>query len=209
MFGVTLGNVIRGVPLGSDGYFREPLFGLLNWYGLLVGLFGLVVLVTHGATFLAARAADRLAEAARRAARRLLPAEALLALGLAYPTYLVRHTMLTSFEHHVWRLVFPALAVAGLVGQFVFQRAQRWGRAFGASSAFIVGMLTTTASGLYPAILPARQHRPFGLTIYNAASGNHALTVALWWWSLGIALAVAYFIVAYRFLLRRTPGSVS
>ena len=209
MFGVVLGNVVRGVPLGSDGYFREPLFGLLNWYGLLVGLFGLVVLTTHGATFLAARAADRLAAVARRAARRLLPAEALLTLGLAYPTYVVRHTMLTSFEHHPWRLVFPALALAGLIGQFVLQRARRWGPAFAASSVFIVGMLTTMASGLYPSILPARQHRPFGLTIYNAASSDHALTVALRWWSLGIALAVAYFIVAYRFLLRRTPGGVS
>jgi cytochrome d ubiquinol oxidase subunit II len=95
------------------------------------------------------------------------------------------------------------------VGQFVLQRARRWGPAFAASSAFIIGMLTTMAAGLYPSILPAHQHRPFGLTIYNAASSDHALTVALRWWSLGIALAVAYFIVAYRFLLRRTPGGVS
>jgi cytochrome d ubiquinol oxidase subunit II len=65
---------------------------------------------------------------------------------------------------------------------------------------FIVGMLTTAAAGLYPNILPARDGRPFGLTIHNAASGHHALVVGLRWWSLGIVLAVAYFIVAYRFL---------
>jgi cytochrome bd-type quinol oxidase subunit 2 len=32
VFGVALGNVVRGVPLGPDGYFRAPLFDLLNWH---------------------------------------------------------------------------------------------------------------------------------------------------------------------------------
>ena len=205
MFGVALGNVVRGVPLGPDGYFRAPLFDLLNWYALLVGLFGLVVLVAHGAGFLAARASVPLASRAQRLARRLWFAELVLALGLAYPTYSVRDEMLTNFGDQPWRLVFPVLALGALGAQFVFQRMGRWGRAFLASSAFIVGMLTTMAAGLYPNILPARDDHPFGLTIFNTASGDHALTVGLRWWSLGIVLAIAYFIVAYRFLFRRTP----
>jgi cytochrome bd ubiquinol oxidase subunit II len=53
VFGVAIGNVVRGVPLNDDGYFSLPLFNILNWYGLLVGVFGLVVLATHGAAFLA------------------------------------------------------------------------------------------------------------------------------------------------------------
>src|ERR1700716_2694608 len=69
LFGVALGNVVRGVPLGPDGYFRMPLFHLLNWYALLIGLFGFVVLVAHGATFLAARATAPLASSAKRVAR--------------------------------------------------------------------------------------------------------------------------------------------
>src|SRR4051794_31823624 len=42
VFGVALGNVVRGVPLGPDGYFHQGLFACLNWYALLIGLFGLV-----------------------------------------------------------------------------------------------------------------------------------------------------------------------
>jgi cytochrome d ubiquinol oxidase subunit II len=209
MFGVTLGNVVRGVPLGSDGYFRAPLFDLLNWYAVLIGVFGFVVLVTHGATFLAARAREPLAANARRVARRCWWGEALLAAALVYPTYAVRHKMLTSFGDHPWRLVFPALVVLALGAQLVFQRADRWGRAFLASAGFIAAMLATMAAGLYPSILPARQGRPFGLTIFNAASSHHALVVGLRWWSLGIALAIGYFIIAYRFLLRRGPESAS
>jgi cytochrome d ubiquinol oxidase subunit II len=203
MLGVTLGNVVRGVPLGPDGYFRAPLFSLLNWYALLVGLFSLVVLVAHGATFLAARARAPLAERAGRVAQLFWWAELLLVAALAYPTYSVRDEMFTNFGDHPWRLVFPALALAGLAASFAFQRMHRFGRAFFASSVFIVGMLTTMAAGLYPNILPAHDGRPFGMTIHNAASSHHALTVGLRWWSLGIVLAISYFVVAYRFLFRR------
>jgi cytochrome bd ubiquinol oxidase subunit II len=207
MFGVALGNVVRGVPLGPDGYFRAPLFDLLGWYGLLIGMFGLVVLAGHGASFLAARATGALAERARRAARQLWWTELVLVAALAYPTYDVRHEMITNFGDHPWRLVFPAVALLGLGGQFAFQRRGSWTRAFVASSVFIVGLLTTMAAGLYPSILPAREHRPFSLTIDNAASSQHALTVGLRWWSLGIALAIGYFVVAYRFVFERRPES--
>ena len=57
------------------------------------------------------------------------------------------------------------------------------------------------AAGLYPSVLPARAGDPFGLTIDNAASGSHALTIAILW-PVGIALALVYFTVAYRLFLR-------
>src|SRR5919199_2304446 len=72
VFGVALGNVVRGVPLEPSGYFSLPLFHILNWYALLVGVFGLVVLCAHGATFLAWRATGAFAERAAGLARRLL-----------------------------------------------------------------------------------------------------------------------------------------
>jgi cytochrome d ubiquinol oxidase subunit II len=52
-FGAALGNVIRSVPLGSDGYFFEPLWanfraganpGILDWYTVLTGVIALVKL---------------------------------------------------------------------------------------------------------------------------------------------------------------------
>src|SRR4051812_42949808 len=100
VFGVALGNVVRGVPLRADGYFHLGLFSILNWYALLVGAFGSVVLAAHGAGLLAARASGELAARARRWARRLWWAELVLLVGLAWPTYSVRHAMLTSFQDH-------------------------------------------------------------------------------------------------------------
>jgi cytochrome bd ubiquinol oxidase subunit II len=94
------------------------------------------------------------------------------------------------------------------LAQFALQRTGRWGPAFFASCGFIAGMLSTMAAGLYPSILPAHQHPPYGMTIHDAASGHHALVVRLRWWSLGIALAIGYFIIAYRFFFTTDQAGV-
>jgi cytochrome d ubiquinol oxidase subunit II len=206
VFGVALGNVIRGVPLGADGYFHLPLFSILNWYALLTGAFGLVLLGAHGATFLAAFARWPLRERARPAARGLRWASAVLLVVLAVPTHSVRETMFSGFGDHPWRLVFPLAALVALAATLIWQRAGAWPRAFGASCALIAALLASVAAGLYPDVLPAREGRPFGLTVDNAASSEHALTIALAWWSVALALAIGYFVVVYRAFFRRAEA---
>jgi cytochrome d ubiquinol oxidase subunit II len=206
VFGVALGNVVRGVPLGADGYFHLPLFNILNWYGLLVGAFGLVTLATQGASYLAYRTDGQLRERAARLGRRLWWAELALFGGLIAPTHAVRDEMLTNLTDHPWTLVFPALALASLAALFAYQRRRLWGRAFLASSSFIIGLLATMAAGLYPNLLPAREGDPNSLTVHNASAGNYALEVAIVWWTIGILLACVYFVYAYRLFVRR-PSS--
>jgi cytochrome d ubiquinol oxidase subunit II len=58
-------------------------------------------------------------------------------------------------------------------------------------------MLTSAAFSLYPIVLPA-VNPANSLTIYNTSASQYGLTVGLIWWSVGIALAVIYFIIAYR-----------
>ena len=70
--------------------------------------------------------------------------------------------------------------------------------AFIASGLYIAGMLVGAAVGLYPMVLPATTDPAYSLTIYNTAAGHHGLAVGLAWWTLGLALALAYFIFVYR-----------
>ena len=207
VFGVALGNVVRGVPLNAHGYFSLPLFHILNGYALLIGVFGLVVLAAHGARWLAWQARTPMRARARRLAGRLWWLKAALVAVLAWPTYEVRHQMLDAFSAHPWRLVFPALAVAALGWERWAERGGRELAAFAASSGFIVGLLTTMAAGLYPYVLPARAGRPHGLTIDNAAAGHHALSTALVWWPLGLVMAGAYFAFAYRMFFGRRAAA--
>jgi cytochrome d ubiquinol oxidase subunit II len=206
VLGVALGNVVRGMPLGADGYFQLDLFGILNWYALLVGAFAVVVLCAQGASFLAVRTDGDLGARARVWARRLIPAEIAGLVVMIGPTYAVRHHMLTVFGDHPWVLVFPLLVLAALATAIVSQMRGEWGRAFAANSVAIAATLATMAAGLYPWVLPARQGRPYGLSVHNAAAGHHGLAVALVWFTLAIVLALGYFVYTYRLLFRSPPA---
>src|SRR5216683_2733134 len=70
-FGAALGNVIRGVPLGEDGYVFLPLWtnwrvgdepGILDWYTVMGGVVALVALSLHGALYLAVKTEGSLQE---------------------------------------------------------------------------------------------------------------------------------------------------
>src|SRR5580692_8174554 len=88
-FGAALGNVIRGVPLGPDGYFFEPLWtnfnigpkpGILDWYTVMAGVVALVSLTAHGALYVALKTEGALAERSRQLARGLWPIQLILTL---------------------------------------------------------------------------------------------------------------------------------
>src|SRR2546426_10742691 len=78
-YGAALGNVIRGVPLASNGTFFEALWtdfnpyssnpGVLDWYTILIGLLALSVLTAHGANYIAMKTEGTLNVRSRRIAR--------------------------------------------------------------------------------------------------------------------------------------------
>ena len=77
-FGVAAGNVVRGVPLSSDGYFFAPLWtnftpgprpGVLDWYTVLIGLLSLATLAVHGAHYVAVKTSGDLHTRARAVGR--------------------------------------------------------------------------------------------------------------------------------------------
>ncbi len=55
LYGVALGNLLHGVPLGPEGYFDGTLNELLNPYSIMVGLFAIAALMLHGTTYLVMR----------------------------------------------------------------------------------------------------------------------------------------------------------
>ncbi|MDQ3855014.1 MAG: cytochrome d ubiquinol oxidase subunit II, partial [Chloroflexota bacterium] len=103
-FGAAVGNVVRGVPLGEDGYFFQPLWtdfsprsaepGILDWYTILIGLLALSILVAHGANWVALKTEGPLNARSRLISRRAWMATvALTALGTV-ATFYIRPEML-------------------------------------------------------------------------------------------------------------------
>jgi cytochrome d ubiquinol oxidase subunit II len=121
---------------------------------------------------------------------------ALTALATA-ATFYLRPVMLSDFAERPWGLFLPALALGGLAGIGYFNFKGRDKAAFLSSSAYILGMLTSTVFAVYPEVLPAVDPAN-SLTIYNASASPYGLGVGLIWWSIGMVLATVYFVLIYR-----------
>jgi cytochrome bd ubiquinol oxidase subunit II len=207
-FGAALGNVVRGVPLNAQGEFFLPLWtsfdvhgevGILDWYTILVGVFALFTLMVHGALWVAHKTEGEVAARAVRAARLGWYGVAALTVVATIATFQIQPQVPASFAVHRWGYVFPALALAGLLG--VKAQLRGWpaeGRAFLASCLFIVGMLTSAAFGVFPYVLPSNTDPLLGLTIYNTATGQYGLAVGLGWFVPGMLLATGYTVFVYR-----------
>lgn len=206
-FGAALGNVVRGVPIGKDGYFFQPLWtnfsptnpnpGILDWYTVLIGLLALSTLVVHGANFIAVKTEHDLNARARRFARLGWISTVLLTALATVATFYLRPGMLSDFAERPWGIVLPLLALGGLIGMGFFNFKGRDQASFLSSSAYILGMLTSTVFAIYPDVLPAVDPAN-SLTIYNASASAYGLAVGLVWWSIGMVLAAVYFVLIYR-----------
>jgi cytochrome bd ubiquinol oxidase subunit II len=206
-FGAALGNVVRGVPVGEDFYFFQPLWtsfsptdpnpGILDWYTVLIGLLALSTLVAHGANFIAVKTEHDLNARSRRFARFGWIVTMVLTVLATAATFYLRPEMLSDFVERPYGLLLPILALGGLAGMGYFNFKEQDRAAFLSSSAYILGMLTSTVFAIYPEVLPAVDPTN-SLTIYNAAASPYGLAVGLVWWSIGIALAAVYFVLIYR-----------
>jgi cytochrome d ubiquinol oxidase subunit II len=217
-FGAALGNVVRGVPLGADQYFFEPLWtnfrvnsgtagmnnGILDWYTVLTGVIALVTLTAHGSLYIATKTEDDLNRRARTVAKAAWPVQLLLTVVGLIATVSVRPGVLDNYKHHAFGFVIPILVFGALAVMMHAMLKQSDKIAFVASALYIVGMLVGAAFGLYPVVLPASTDPALNLTIYNTAAGHHGLSVGFTWWILGMILALGYF----TFLFRMFKGKV-
>lgn len=206
-FGAAIGNVIRGVPLNSDGYFFEALWtsftvtsqpGILDWYTLLTGSVALAALTVHGAHYLAVKTEGEINQRARRIAMVVGWLLVILTIASLFATLSVRPRMIDNYTARKWGAFFPAGVIASLALMIYFRAKGRDLASFLASSGYIIGMLGGAAFGLYPYLLPASTDDQYSLTIYNSSAGVYGLTVGVVWWVIGIALALGYFVFVYR-----------
>jgi cytochrome bd ubiquinol oxidase subunit II len=206
LFGVALGDLLRGLPVDETGYFRGPLFGdfrpesasgALDWYTLTVGIFAALVLAGHAALYLCWKTAGVIRERCGRAARGLWWAIAVTGPLMLLETAVVQPGFAARLSD-VEAVFAPLWMVASLVAVLWLIKRGAELAAFVASSAFLAGLLAAALMNLYPAILRSTIAPRYDLTVANAAAGRSGLVIGLAWWIPAIALAIGYFVYLYR-----------
>jgi cytochrome d ubiquinol oxidase subunit II len=206
-YGAALGNVIRGVPLGADGYFFEPLWtnwrvgqfpGILDWYTVMAGVVALAVLALHGALYIATKTDGEVNARARRIASVTWPVVLVLTFVSLMATLQLRNGLLTNYKQHLIALAIPVVVFGSLALLFNFHTKGKEKAAFVCSSLYIAFMLVGAAVALFPNVLPASTDPAYSLTITNTAAPHYGLTIGLIWWVIGVTLALGYFVFVYR-----------
>ncbi len=207
-FGAALGNVVRGVPMDGAGGFFLPLWtnftpygdaGILDWYTIPVALFVVATLTMHGALWLRYKTSGAVFERATVVSRAAFAAVVIFTLVVTGITFVVQPHILHSFTERPWSGIFPVIALAGLAGIFMFSsRKGGEGKAFASSCAFLVGMLTSVVSGLFPYVLPSNGDAAKGLTVYNTSNELSTMQMGIIWVAPGLLLAACYSVLIFR-----------
>jgi cytochrome bd ubiquinol oxidase subunit II len=206
-FGAALANVIRGVPLGVDEYFFLPFWtnwnvgphpGILDWYTVIGGLVAFSALAVHGALYVAVKTGGALQQRAGTLARYGWFALVILTLTSLIATIVVRPSTLSNYKHHPVSLLVPVVVAIALAGMFYYSRLANYGKSFLSSCIYLAFMLIGAAVALYPTLLPSSSDSSRDITIARALAGPYALSVGIIWWTLGILIAVGYFVFVYR-----------
>ncbi|MFC1705755.1 cytochrome d ubiquinol oxidase subunit II [Planctomycetota bacterium] len=193
LFGVAVGNLVRGLPLDESGYYAGGFFDLLNPFALLVGVTSVAMFATHGALYLAMKTEGDLAKRARTWA------------GRAWIAYAVLFLVVSTWSlvaHQRGGVAVPILATVvaagGIYAVRKFNASGSTGRAFVASSAAIVALLGAVGATLFPNLVPASNDSALSLTVFNASSSQNTLTVMLILALVGMPVVIGYTVYIYR-----------
>jgi cytochrome d ubiquinol oxidase subunit II len=206
IFGVMLGNLVRGVPLNADGYFFTPLWtnwlpgvspGLLDWYTVLVALFSVAVLAVYGANYASVKTGGQIGQRAEWLGSKGWWGIVVLGGAVATTSLLLQPILIENYGARPVGVVFPLVAVLGLVGMLYYRRRVTDVITFLSTGLFVLALLASVAFGLFPNLLTATTGPAYSLTVDNAAAPPQALGTAVLWFAVAIALVIAYTVYSY------------
>jgi cytochrome d ubiquinol oxidase subunit II len=199
LFGVAVGNVLRGVPLDAEGSFQGSFALLLNPFALLCGVLSFCALGLHGAAYLAVKTEGALQRRARHAVLPLWGATVTLLAAVVASSFSVRPDFAANFSRWPALALIPVAAIGAAAGVARFRSRDLDTPTFLASGALIATVLASAAAGLYPRLLPNLAGSDgASLDIYNSASSARSLTLALGIYLAGMAVVIVYVVSVYR-----------
>lgn len=198
IFGLLIGNLVRGIPLDSEGEFTGDFSSLLNPYAFLIGGVVISLFLMHGVIYVVMKTENELHDRMRGWVN---PAIILFILFYATGTMAtliyMPHMSETIKERPLFFLVaiLNILAIANIPREINFGRDFR---AFLSSCVNIICLLALFGIGIYPNVVRAiNDPQKLSLTIYNSSSSLETLEILLLIACIGLPLVISYTTVVY------------
>jgi len=197
LFGVAVGNTMRGMPIGADTEFQGTFLSLLHPYALLVGLFAVATFAMHGSIYLYLKTEGELQQRIREWMWRTFGFFLVLYIFTTIFTLVAMPLATHNFRDHPWVwlvVVLNVLAIANIPRAIHLRRA---GYAFASSCATIAALTFLFGVALFPDLIHSSLNPDWSLTVYNAASSHKTLAIMATIAALGLPFVLAYTSVVY------------
>ncbi len=196
LIGVALGNLLKGLPIGSDQEYAGGFADLLQPYAVWVGVTLVAICVLHGATFIALKTTGGVRERAAQHARRAAPVTAIAVAVFAVWTHAIANK-------GVLLNVVEIAAVLAVIAAAWLARERREGWAFAATTFVMASTIAAIFTELYPRVMVSTNGPATDLTISNTASGGYTLKLMTVIFVLLFPVVAAYQAWTYHTFRRR------
>ena len=197
LFGVALGNVVRGLPLDANGTFLGSFLGLLNPYSILIGVLGLVLFVMHGAIYMTMKTDGEHRQSMLAWANGAWITGVLLYVVATIATFFAAGFLFEGVLRQPLFWLLLGLVFASLLYLPLALRKAKYLVAFVCSSIGIACMMGLAATSLFPRIVPSSIDLASSLTIYNASSTPRTLFTMLVIALIGMPIVIGYTVAIY------------
>lgn len=228
IFGVAIGNVIKGIPFHFDQnlrvFYTGTFFDLLNPFSLLCGLVSVGMLSMHGAFFIQIKTQEPIQFRARIAGQVFALLTLLLFIcggvwlyvygdgyqlssisvydGPSNPLYKSvihqAHAWFHNYQIMPITRLAPAVAIIFMLLAFILARYPRI--AFVCSAWSIAGIISTVGVSMFPFILPSSTNPSQSLTVWDSSSSQLTLMIMLVGTVIFLPIVLAYTCWVYRVL---------
>jgi cytochrome bd ubiquinol oxidase subunit II len=198
LMGVALGNIITGIPLGSDKEFTGTFLGMINPYTVLIGITTVSLFMMHGAIYLAMKTEGELQKKVKGWVNNTIIFFVICFVTATMTTLIYYPAMVIHFKEYP---VFFVIAILNMLAIANIPREIHRGkefRAFISSSASIAMLLLLFAIGIFPNVVLSSPLAENSLNIYNSASSQKTLGIMLIVALIGMPFVIAYTIIIYK-----------
>lgn len=197
LFGVAVGNIMLGLPVGADKSFSIAFLSLLRPYPLLCGLFVVSMFAMHGSIYLYLKLEGEVQQRIHGWIWRTFGVFLALYIALTlYTLQAVPHATY-NFTHYPWAWIVVGLNVLAIanIPRAVYHNRPVY--AFVSSCCTIAAFNFLFAVALFPNLVISSADPAFSLTVFNASASAKTLGIMTLFAAIGIPFVAAYTAVIY------------
>lgn len=197
LFGVMVGHLFIGLPIGSDMEFTGTALSHLSLFPILVGFFAVAACAMHGSIFLYLKTEGELQEKIRHWMWHTFGIFLVLYMITTIATLVNIPTATANLEKMPWLwsvVLLNILAIANIPRAIYMKKP---GYAFLSSMCTLAALAALFGIAIYPNLIVSSTDPQFSLNIYNAASSQKTLGIMLIFACLGLPFVFAYTAVVY------------